>query len=258
MTEIRPVLSGQKALVVGIANDHSIAYGCAKAFRESGADLAVTWLNEKARPHVEPLARELEAPITGELNVTTPGQLEAVFDTIGQKWGKLDILVHSIAFAPMEDLRGGLLDCSAEGFAKAMDVSCHSFIRMAKLAAPLMKDGGAMFAMSYYGASRVVPNYNVMGPVKAALEASCRYLAYELGGKGIRVHAISPGPLKTRAASGLKDFELLLNEAAEKAPLGELVDIMDVGWACAYLATPFARRITGGTVFVDGGANIRA
>ncbi len=259
MTEnIRPVLSGQKALVVGIANDHSIAYGCAKAFREAGADLAVTWLNEKARPHVEPLARELGAPITAELNVTTPGQLEAVFDTITKAWGRLDILVHSIAFAPMEDLRGGLLDCSAEGFAKAMDVSCHSFIRMAKLAAPLMKHGGTMFAMSYYGATRVVPNYNVMGPVKAALEASCRYLAYELGSQGIRVHAISPGPLKTRAASGLKDFELLLNEAAEKAPLGELVDIMDVGWACAYLATPFARRITGGTVYVDGGANIRA
>jgi enoyl-[acyl-carrier protein] reductase I len=255
---IRPVLAGQKALVVGIANEHSIAYGCAKAFREAGADIAVTWLNEKARPHVEPLARELEAPITGELNVTTPGQLEAVFDAIERQWGRLDILVHSIAFAPMEDLRGGLLDCSAEGFAKAMDVSCHSFIRMAKLAAPLMKDGGTMFAMSYYGAARVVPNYNVMGPVKAALEASCRYLAYELGSQGIRVHAISPGPLKTRAASGLKDFELLLNEAAEKAPLGELVDIMDVGWACAYLATPFARRITGGTVYVDGGANIRA
>ncbi len=258
MTEIRPVLAGQKALVVGIANDHSIAYGCAKAFREAGADLAVTWLNEKAKPHVEPLARELGAPIACELNVTTPGQLEAVFDTISREWGKLDILVHSIAFAPMEDLRGGLVDCSADGFAKAMDISCHSFIRMAKLAAPLMKDGGTMLAMSYYGATRVVPNYNVMGPVKAALEASCRYLAYELGGQGIRVHAISPGPLKTRAASGLKDFELLLNEAVEKAPLGELVDIMDVGWACAYLATPFARRITGGTVFVDGGANIRA
>jgi enoyl-[acyl-carrier protein] reductase I len=258
MTEIRPVLAGQKALVVGIANDHSIAYGCAKAFREAGADLAVTWLNEKARDHVEPLARALEATITGELNVSTPGQLEAVFDAITRQWGKLDILVHSIAFAPMEDLRGGLLDCSAEGFGKAMDVSCHSFIRMARLAAPLMKDGGTMFAMSYYGATRVVPNYNVMGPVKAALEAACRYLAYELGSQGIRVHAISPGPLKTRAASGLKDFELLLNEAVEKAPLGELVDIMDVGWACAYLATPFARRITGGTVFVDGGANIRA
>ena len=171
--------------------------------------------------------------------------------------GGLDILVHSIAFAPKSDLQGGLLNCSAEGFAKAMDISCHSFIRMAKLA-PLMTDGGTMFAMSYYGANRVVANYNVMGPVKAALEAACRYLAYELGPLGIRVHAMSPGPLKTRAAAGLKDFELLLTEAAQKAPLGELVDIMDVGYACAYLATPFARRITGGTVYVDGGANLIA
>jgi enoyl-[acyl-carrier protein] reductase I len=255
---IRPVLTGHKALVVGIANDQSIAYGCAKAFRNAGAELAVTWLNDKARPHVEPLARELEAPITGPLDVAVPGQLEAVFEQIRQRWGKLDILVHSIAFAPLEDLRGGLLDCSADGFAKAMDVSCHSFIRMARLAAPLMEEGGTMFAMSYYGANRVVPNYNVMGPVKAALEASCRYLAYELGPQRIRVHAISPGPLKTRAASGLKDFELLLNEASRKAPLGELVDIMDVGYACAYLATPFAHRITGGTVYVDGGTNIVA
>ncbi|HEX9327239.1 MAG TPA: enoyl-ACP reductase FabI [Reyranella sp.] len=255
---IRPVLTGHKALVVGIANDQSIAYGCAKAFRNAGAELAVTWLNDKARPHVEPLARELGAPITGELNVAVPGQLEALFEQISRRWGKLDILVHSIAFAPLEDLRGGLLDCSADGFAKAMDVSCHSFIRMARLAAPLMEEGGTMFAMSYYGANRVVPNYNVMGPVKAALEAACRYLAYELGPRRIRVHAISPGPLKTRAASGLKDFELLLNEATRKAPLGELVDIMDVGYACAYLATPFAHRITGGTVYVDGGTNIVA
>ena len=257
-TAIRPVLAGQKALVVGIANDQSIAYGCARAFREAGAELAVTWLNAKARPHVEPLATALGAPIALPLDVAQPGQLEAVFDEIEKRWGKLDILVHSIAFAPLDDLRGGLLDCSAEGFAKAMDISCHSFVRMARLAAPLMKDGGTMFAMSYYGANRVVPNYNVMGPVKAALEASCRYLAYELGPRGIRVHAISPGPLKTRAASGLKDFELLLNEAAHKAPLGELVDIMDVGWTCAYLATPFAHRITGGTVYVDGGTNIVA
>jgi len=256
--EIRPVLTGHKALVVGIANDQSIAYGCAKAFREAGAELAVTWLNEKARGYVEPLARELEAPITGALDVAVPGQLEAMFDQVRARWGKLDILVHSIAFAPLDDLRGGLLDCSAEGFAKAMDISCHSFVRMARLAAPLMADGGTMFAMSYLGANRVVPNYNVMGPVKAALEASCRYLAHELGPRRIRVHAISPGPLKTRAASGLKDFELLLNEAAQKAPLGELVDIMDVGWACAYLATPFAHRITGGTVYVDGGSNIVA
>jgi enoyl-[acyl-carrier protein] reductase I len=255
---IRPVLAGRKALVIGVANDQSIAYGCAKAFHTVGAELAITWLNERARPHVEPLAQNLAASITGPLDVSVPGQLEAIFDRVRSEWGRLDILVHSIAFAPKEDLQGGLLNCSAEGFAKAMDISCHSFIRMAKLAAPLMTDGGTMFAMSYYGANRVVANYNVMGPVKAAREAACRYLAYELGPQGIRVHAISPGPLKTRAASGLKDFELLLNQAAAKAPLGELVDIMDVGFACAYLATSLARRITGGTVYVDGGANVVA
>jgi enoyl-[acyl-carrier protein] reductase I len=256
--QLRPVLAGQKALVIGIANEDSIAYGCAKAFRSVGADLAVSWLNEKARRFVEPLARELEASITGEVDVSVPGQLEAIFDQIRMRWGRLDILVHSIAFAPKEDLQGGLLDCSADGFARAMDISCHSFVRMAKLAAPLMTNGGAMFAMSYVGANRVVGNYNVMGPVKAALESACRYLAFELGPQGIRVHAISPGPLKTRAASGLKNFELMLNEAAHKAPLGELVDIMDVGYACAYLATPFARRVTGGLVYVDGGANLIA
>jgi len=255
---LRPLLKGKKVLIFGVANEDSIAYGCAKAFRSVGADLAMSWLNEKARRFVEPLAQEVEAAITGAVDVSLPGQLEAMFDQVRDQWGQLDILVHSIAFAPKEDLQGGLLDCSAEGFAKAMDVSCHSFVRMAKLAAPLMTEGGTMFAMSYYGANRVVPNYNVMGPVKAALEAACRYLAYELGPRGIRVHAISPGPLKTRAASGLKDFERMLNEAAHKAPLGELVDIMDVGYACAYLATPFARRVTGGLVYVDGGANLIA
>ena len=256
--QLRPVLAGKKALVFGVANEDSIAYGCAKAFRSVGADLAVTWLNEKARRFVEPIAQDLGASITGAVDVSAPGELEAIFDEVRSKWGRLDILVHSIAFAPKEDLQGGLLNCSAEGFATAMDISCHSFVRMAKLAAPLMTEGGSMFAMSYYGANRVVPNYNVMGPVKAALEAACRYLAYELGPQGIRVHAISPGPLKTRAASGLKDFELMLNEAAHKAPLGELVDIMDVGYTCAYLATPFARRITGELVYVDGGTNLIA
>jgi enoyl-[acyl-carrier protein] reductase I len=253
-----PVLRGAKALVVGIANEHSIAYGCARAFRELGADLAVTYLNEKARPHVEPVARQLDAAIVLPLDVSEAGQLESVFGAIERQWGRLDILVHSIAWAPKDDLQGGLLACSADGFAKAMDVSCHSFIRMARLAAPLMSAGGTLFAMSYHGANRVVPNYNVMGPVKAALEASCRYLAYELGPQGIRVHAMSPGPLKTRAASGLKDFDLLLTEAAQKAPLGELVDIMDVGFACAYLATPYARRISGDTIYVDGGVHIMA
>ena len=254
----RPVLKDKKALVVGIANEHSIAYGCAAAFRELGAELAITYLNEKAKAYVEPLAQKLEAPIFMPLDVSKPGELEVLFERIAKDWGRLDILVHSIAWAPKDDLQGGLLNCSAEGFAKAMDISCHSFIRMAKLAAPLMNDGGSLFAMSYYGAQKVVPNYNVMGPIKAALEAACRYLAYELGPKGIRVHPISPGPLKTRAASGLKDFDLLLNEAVGKAPVGELVDIMDVGFACAYLATPYARRITGGTVYVDGGVNIMA
>ena len=254
----RPVLNGRKALVVGVANDSSIAWGCAKAFHELGAQVAITYLNDKARPHVEPLARTIEAPLFLPLDVSVPGQLEAVFAAIAQQWGELDILVHSIAFAPKEDLQGGLLNCSAEGFAKAMDVSCHSFVRMARLATPLMKNGGTMFAMSYHGANKVVPTYSVMGPVKAALEACCRYLAFELGGIGIRVHAISPGPLKTRAASGLKDFDLLLAEAAQRAPIGELVDIMDVGFTCAYLATPYARRLSGETLYIDGGVNIMA
>jgi enoyl-[acyl-carrier protein] reductase I len=256
--ERTPVLEGKKALLVGIANEHSIAYGCAAAFRELGAELAITYVNERTKKYVEPLAKGLEAPIFMPLDVSTPGQLEAVFERIEREWGRLDILVHSISGVQKADLRGGLLNCSAEGFARAMDVSCHSFVRMARLAAPLMKDGGAMFAMTYLGANRVVPNYNVMGPVKAALEAVCRYLAYELGPRHIRVHAISPGPLKTRAGSGLKDFDLLLNAAMQKAPVGELVDIMDVGFAVAYLATPYARRMTGSTVYVDGGVNIMA
>ncbi|OJA96836.1 enoyl-ACP reductase FabI [Burkholderia ubonensis] len=249
-------LEGRKALILGIANEHSIAYGCARAFRELGAELAITYANDKARPYVEPLARELGAALVMPLDVSKPGEMDALFDAIRRTWGRLDTAVHSIAFAPKADLQGGLINSSAEGFATAMDVSCHSFIRMARLAVPLMDQGGTLFAMSYLGASRVVPNYDLMGPVKAALEATCRYLAHELGPRGIRVHPISPEPLKTRAASGLKDFDLLLNEAVERAPLGELVDIMDVGFSCAYLATPYARRITGNTMFIDGGVSI--
>lgn len=251
-----PILAGKRALVVGVANEHSIAWGCALAFRKAGADVVLTYLNDKAKPHVAPLAAQIDARLL-PLDVTQPGQLEALFATLSAE-GKLDVLVHSIAFAPKADLQGGLLDCSLDGFLQAMDVSCHSFVRMAKLAAPLMTDGGTLFAMSYHGADKVVPNYNVMGPVKAALEASCRYLAYELGPRGIRVHAMSPGPLRTRAASGLKDFDRLLNDAAARAPLGELIDIDDVGATCAFLATPYAHRLTGGTVYVDGGLNILA
>ena len=253
-----PALKGRKALVVGVANEHSIAWGCAKAFHELGAEVALTYLNEKARRFVEPLAESIGATILAPLDVEQPGQMEALFERLQRDWRRLDIAVHSIAWAPKDDLQGGLLESSAQGFARAMDVSCHSFIRLARAAAPLMSDGGTLFAMSYYGADKVVDHYNLMGPVKAALEASCRYLAVELGPRGIRVHPISPGPLKTRAASGLKDFDLLLADAAQKAPIGELVDIMDVGFACAFLATPYARRITGGTIYVDGGVHVVA
>lgn len=252
------ILQGRRALVLGIANEHSIAFGCAKVFRRLGADLAVTYLNEKARLHVAPLAETLGASIVAPCDVGKAGELETLFERIGSEWGDLDIALHSIAFAPKEDLQGRLVDSSAEGFKIAMDISCHSFIRMARLAEPLMTKGGTLIAMSYYGANKVVPNYNLMGPVKAALESAVRYLAYELGDKHITVHAVSPGPLKTRAASGLKDFDLLLAEARERAPIGELVDIEDVGLTTAFLATPYARRLTGMTVYVDGGLSIMA
>ncbi|MFZ4287574.1 enoyl-ACP reductase FabI [Variovorax sp. HJSM1_2] len=257
-TSSPPILQGRKVLICGIANEHSIAWGCAKAFHELGARLAITYVNDKGKTYVEPLAKQLNADLLLPLDVAKAGDMEAVFERIAQEWGGLDVLVHSIAWAPKDDLQGGLLDCSAAGFAQAMDISCHSFIRMARLATPLMTAGGTMFTMSYHGASKVVPSYNVMGPVKAALESSARYLAYELGPRGIRVHPISPGPLKTRAASGLKDFDLLLNEAAQRAPLGELVDIMDVGFTCAFLATPYARRLSGETIYIDGGMHIMA
>lgn len=249
-------LQGQRALVLGVANDQSIAYGCARIFRLLGAEIALTYLNEKAKPHVEPLARELGATILAPCDVGKSGELEAVFEQIKNTWGGLDIALHSIAFAPKDDLQGRLVDSSSEGFKIAMDISCHSFIRMARLAEPLMQNGGTLLAMTYQGANKVVPNYNLMGPVKAALESAVRYLAFELGDKHIRVHAVSPGPLKTRAASGLKEFDVLLSEALERAPIGELVDIDDVGLTTAFLATPFARRLTGTVTYVDGGLSI--
>ena len=250
-------LEGKKGLIIGIANDNSIAYGCAKAFKFIGAeDLAVTYLNDKARPYVAPLAEEVDAGIFMPLDAQVDGQMEAVFEEIERRWGRLDFALHSIAFAPKDDLHGRLVDCSRDGFLSAMDVSCHSFIRMARLAEPLMTDGGTLFTMSYYGADKVVENYNVMGPVKSALESVARYMAWELGRKGIRVHAISPGPLKTRAASGLKDFDELLDRAAAEAPAGQLVGIDDVGIACASLATDAAKLITGNTIYIDGGLSI--
>ena len=249
-------LSGKKGLVLGVANEHSIAYGCARAFRALGADVALTYVNARTKPYVEPLARGLEAPIFLPCDVREPGQLEAVFQAADRAWGAIDFALHAIASAPKDDLHGRLADCSRDGFLMAMDVSCHSFIRMARLAEPLMRHGGALFAISYYGAEKVVEHYNLMGPVKAALESAVRYLAYELGPKGIRVHAISPGPIKTRAASGINHFDDLIDRAAKLAPERSLVSIEDVGMATALLATDYAKLITGETVHVDGGYHI--
>src|ERR671912_12573 len=250
------LLEGKRGLIVGIANDQSIAWGCARAFRAFGAELAVTYLNEKARKYVEPLARELEAPIVMPLDVNAPGQLEAVFERIGQEWGKLDFVVHSIAFSPKDALQGRVVDVSREGFLTTMDVSCWTFIRMAHLAEPLMRKGGTLFTMTYYGSQMVVKNYNIMGVAKAALESAVRYIAAELGPKGIRVHAISPGPLATRAASGIPEFDALLDKAKGKAPARSLVSIEDVGAATAFLAHDAAKLITGETLYVDGGYHI--
>ena len=251
-------LQGRKALVVGVANDRSIAWGCARAFRQQGADLALTWLNEKAEPHVRPLAEQLGAEIAGPLDVTKPGQTEAFFDRVRERWGRLDILLHSIAFAPKADLHGRVIDCSADGFAAAMDISVHSFLRMIRLAEPMMAQGGTCLSVSFFGSSRVVRHYNIMGPVKAALESAVRYAAAELGDRRIRIHALSPGPLATRAASGIDHFDELLSEAAERAPTQQLTTIEDVGAMAAFLASDEARNLTGGIHDIDGGYSITA
>jgi enoyl-[acyl-carrier protein] reductase I len=250
------ILEGKRGLIVGVANEHSIAWGCAKAFRAFGAELAVTYLNEKAKKYVEPLARDLQAPIVMPLDVSVAGQMEAVFEQIAKKWGSLDFVVHSIAFSPKDALQGRVVDVSRDGFLKTMDISCWTFLRMAHLAEPLMSKGGTLFTMTYYGSQMVVKNYNIMGVAKAALECAVRYLAAELGPKGIRVHAISPGPLATRAASGIPEFDALLDKAKAKAPIRSLVSIDDVGVATAFLAHDAARLITGETLYIDGGYHI--
>ena len=250
-------MHGKKGLVVGIANDRSIAWGCASALHAAGAELAITWMGEKARPHVQPLAQQLQATIQMPLDVEQPGELEAVFAAVTARWGRLDFVLHSIAFAPAADLQGRVTDSSSAGFARAMDISCHSFARMARLAEPLMQQhGGSLLTMSYLGAAEVIANYGLMGPVKAALESTVRYLAAELGPQGIRVNAISPGPMATRAASGIADFGALLDDAVRRAPLRRLVGLGDVGAACAFLASDAARAITGTTLYVDAGHHI--
>lgn len=252
-SRVGDMLKGLKGLVVGIANADSIAFGCAAKLRGFGAELAVTYLNEKAEKYVRPLAEDIGASLILPLDVQVPGQLEAVMARIRAEWGRLDFVVHSIAFAPRDDLHGRVVDCSAEGFAQAMHVSCYSFIEMARLAEPLMHQGGALLTMSYYGSEKVINNYNMMGPVKAALEASVRYLAAELGEKGIRVFAVSPGPLRTRAASGIAAFDTLVEAAQSRAPQHRLVDIAEIGRVVVFLVSGAASGMTGDTIYVDAG-----
>ena len=250
------ILDDQKALIVGVANDRSIAWGCAQAMHRAGAEIAMTYLNDRALPHVEPLARAVEAPLLFPLEVRDPAQMDALFGAIEAKWGRLDILVHSIAFAPREALAGRVADCPRDGFLTAMEVSCWSLLDLVRRAEKLMTSGGTIFAMSYHGANEVIENYGIMGPVKAALESAVRYLAAELGPKGIRVHAISPGPLATRAASGIPDFDALMERVAERAPARRLVSIEEVGAACAFLSSAYAGAMTGDTIYIDGGYHI--
>jgi len=250
---IGDMLKGRKGLVVGVANENSIAYGCAAKLRGFGAEIALTYQNEKALPHVKPLAERIGAEVLLPLEVSHPGAIEQVFEGLKAQWGSLDFLIHSIAFAPKGDLHGRLIDASREGFLQAMQISCHSFIEMARHAEKLMRRGGAMVTMSYYGADKVVNNYNLMGPVKAALESSVRYLANDLGDAGIRVYAVSPGPLKTRAASGIDHFDELIQMAMERTPEHRLVDIAEIGRVVAFLVGAGASGMTGEVIFVDAG-----
>lgn len=256
MSPIGDIIRGKKGLIVGIANGDSIAFGCGRVLRRLGAELAITYLNAKAEKWVRPLAEELDSPIIMPLDVELPGQLEAVFAAIASNWGKLDFVIHSIAFAPRDDLQGRVVDVSRDGFEQAMRVSCYSLIEMARAAEPLMADGGAILTMSYYGAEKVLDNYNIMGPVKAALESTTRYLAHELGPKGIRLHALSPGPLKTRAAGGIAGFDDLLSQAIARAPQGRVVTIDEVGQVAAFLISDAATGMTGNTIYVDAGYHI--
>jgi enoyl-[acyl-carrier protein] reductase I len=247
------MLKGKKGLVVGVANEKSIAFGCAKAMRLHHSELAITYLNDKALPHVKPLMDEISPSIFSKLDVQNDQEMEDLFLEIGQKWGQLDFMIHSIAFAQKESLMNGVVACSREGFLEAMDISCHSFIRLAKYAKPLMKKGGALLTMSYLGSQKFIPNYSVMGPVKAALESTVRYLAFDLGGDKIRVNAVSPGPIKTRAASGLKDFDTLIDRSSQGSAIQDPLDTLQVGALAAFLVSDSARHITGQVMYVDNG-----
>jgi enoyl-[acyl-carrier protein] reductase I len=247
-------LAGKKGLIVGLANEHSIAWGCAKEAHLDGAELVLSCLNEKSHPFGAPLAESLGAPLL-TCDVEKPGDLQSLVDQAIAKLGSLDFVVHSIAWAPLEELHGQVVNSSSAGFARAMDVSCHSFAHLAQLCLPHMSRGGSLVTMSYEGAVEAVPHYGLMGPVKAALESLVRYMALELGPSGIRVHAVSPGPILTRAASGIEDFDELMAKARAKAPLRRLVTLEEIGRLTSFLCSDASTGMTGQTIYVDGGCH---
>lgn len=251
-TPVSGLLPGSRGLILGLADEHSIAYGCAQAMRAAGARLVLSCLNEKAYAAVTPLAKGLASPLHC-CNVEHEGAIEDLVDAAVRELGGLDFVLHSIAWAPLAELHGRVSDSSAAGFARAMSISCHSFARLARACEPHMPQGGSLITMSYLGAHQAVPHYGLMGPVKAALESLVRYLALELGPRNIRVHAISPGPIPTRAASGIEAFDELMDRARQRSPLGRLVSLEEIGALASFLASPAASGMSGQTLFVDAG-----
>lgn len=247
-------LAGKKGLILGLANDRSIAWGCTRLLHAMGAQIVASCLNDKARKYVEPLTAPLGVDLVN-CDLEQEGQLDAVVAHAVDKLGTLDFVIHSIAWAPLEDLHGHVVDSSRQGFARAMDISCHSFAAVAKLCAPHMPAGGSMLAMTYLGSGEAVPNYGLMGPVKAALESLVRYMAVELGDRNIRVHAVSPGPILTRASSGIAEFDGLMSTARAKAPLQRLVTLEEIAQLSAFLCSDAAAGMTGQTIFVDAGVH---
>ena len=247
-------LRGKKGLVLGLANEHSIAWGCARQVQAMGAEVVVSCLNDKARTYVAPLTQAAGMDLQ-TCDIETPEDLEKLVAYAAGKFGRLDFVIHSIAWAPLADLHGRVVDSSSTGFARAMEVSCHSFATLAKLCAPHMSEGGSLITMTYLGADEAVPHYGLMGPVKAALESLVRYMALELGSQGIRVHAVSPGPILTRAASGIEAFDALMQNNIAKAPLGRLVTLDEIANLSAFLCTDASSGMTGQTIYVDAGSH---
>ncbi len=247
-------LKGKKAIILGVANDRSLAWGIAQKLHQFGCELGFSYLNEKLERRVRPLAESLDAKLIEPLDVNCDDQAESFFKKVYLKFANVDILIHSVAFAERSDLEGKFLDTSRNGFELAMNTSVYSFIMTSRLIKPLMKDGGSIITLSYLGSKKVIPNYNIMGVCKAALESSVRYLAYDMGPSGIRVNAVSAGPVKTLSASGVKNFKTMLNSNPDNVPLRSNIDASDVGMACVYLSC--APKVTGEVLYVDSGAHI--